>query len=101
GIRDFHVTGVQTCALPIFYSTTVDPTYGCMAGTSMATPFVAGVAGLLFAQGTYDTPAAVRSRLSQTTEVGAWMTDTQEYGNGVVCADAALGAATRCGTPLP
>src|SRR5690606_24116106 len=23
GIRDFHVTGVQTCALPIFSSTTV------------------------------------------------------------------------------
>src|SRR5690606_41087853 len=25
GIRDFHVTGVQTCALPIFSSTVVRP----------------------------------------------------------------------------
>src|SRR5690606_15228862 len=25
GIRDFHVTGVQTCALPIFEVKTVDP----------------------------------------------------------------------------
>src|SRR5690606_40297026 len=25
GIRDFHVTGVQTCALPIFHQATVTP----------------------------------------------------------------------------
>jgi serine protease len=93
--------GVGSATCGAVYSTIPLSTYGCMAGTSMASPFVAGVAGLLFAQGTYDTPAAVRSRLSQTTEVDAWMTDAQEYGNGVVCADAALGAATRCGLPLP
>lgn len=67
----------------------------------MASPFVAGVAALLLAKGDVDTPAEVRTLLSQTTEVDPWMSDTREYGNGVVCADAALGAATRCGLALP
>lgn len=83
------------------YSTIPVSTYGSMAGTSMASPFVAGVAALLLAKGDVDTPAEVRTLLSQTTEVDPWMSDTREYGNGVVCADEALGAATRCGLALP
>src|SRR5690606_40021834 len=40
GIRDFHVTGVQTCALPIWASSAVIPRLGmavpgCMAGGSI------------------------------------------------------------------
>lgn len=93
--------GLGSAVCGTVFSTVPVSTYGCMAGTSMASPFVAGVAALLIAQGAYDTPSTLRTRLSQTTEVDAWMTDTQAYGNGVVCADAALGAMTRCGLPLP
>src|SRR5690606_41046931 len=32
GIRDFHVTGVQTCALPIFYDTERVPQWEFDAG---------------------------------------------------------------------
>lgn len=74
-----------------------DELYGCLAGTSMAAPFVSGVAALVLAQGEHSGPAAVRTRLSETALLGDGDVDHSYQGNGVVCADAALGAATRCG----
>jgi len=80
------------------YSTMPPPlVHGCMSGTSMAAPFVAGVAALVIGQGRHETPAAVRDRLNLTALRATWMRDARSYGNGVVCADAALGAATVCG----
>lgn len=73
--------------------------YGCLAGTSMASPFVAGVAALLIGQGEFTSPAEVRSRLSETALAADDGADYSYHGNGVVCADAALGAETRCGVP--
>lgn len=82
------------------YSTVPPPAFhDCLSGTSMAAPFVAGVAALLFGDGELTTQAQVRDRLTLTALRGHWMTDARSYGNGVVCADAALGAATVCGSP--
>lgn len=80
-------------------SSGADALYGCLAGTSMAAPFVSGVAALLVAQGEHLGPAAVRTQLSRTALLPQADVDHRYYGNGVVCADAALGAATRCGGP--
>lgn len=74
--------------------------YGCLAGTSMASPFVAGVAALLVGQGEFAGPAEIRTRLSETAFLSDTESDHAYYGNGVVCADAALGAASRCGLPI-
>src|SRR5690606_39432594 len=38
GIRDFHVTGVQTCALPIFYERLREEGYLCKSGESRNRP---------------------------------------------------------------
>src|SRR5690606_39709781 len=38
GIRDFHVTGVQTCALPIFYARLVVTEQGRFNLQQIATP---------------------------------------------------------------
>src|SRR5690606_40685064 len=55
GIRDFHVTGVQTCALPISYGLGGDdayggphvhqPAYGQIAAVATGAHAVAGAAG--------------------------------------------------------
>src|SRR5690606_12770926 len=44
GIRDFHVTGVQTCALPIFGSpaAVVPPSVGSLAALAASQPASAG-----------------------------------------------------------
>ena len=82
------------------YSTVPPPSFhDCSSGTSMAAPFVAGVAALLIGQGDHTTPAQVRDRLSNTALRASWMHDTRSYGNGVVCADTALGAVSICGNP--
>src|SRR5690606_39289788 len=40
GIRDFHVTGVQTCALPICVLRELDAHYGNRIHTRVSTPAV-------------------------------------------------------------
>ncbi len=70
--------------------------YGCLSGTSMATPYVAGVAALVWAQNRNWTAQQVQDRLFETAyRRSDW--DTNEYGLGLVCADAALGLSTSCG----
>ncbi len=70
--------------------------YACFAGTSMAAPFVSGVAALLMAQDATLSAAEVRQRILDTARLEPHM-NTGEYGAGLVCADAAVGAATQCG----
>src|SRR5207302_7770309 len=48
GIRDVHVTGVQTCALPIFYLKV-----GLYAGLFVASPFIFWQIWLFVAPGLY------------------------------------------------
>jgi len=70
--------------------------YGVEAGTSMASPFVAGVAALLKSQNPGWSPAQIRARIDQATSRPAG-SDRSQYGYGVACADKALGASTTCG----
>ena len=71
--------------------------YGCQAGTSMASPFVAGVAALLWSQNPDLSAEQVRQRLMSSAFYDASYMTEAAYGSGVVCADRALGAATQCG----
>lgn len=79
-------------------STYPEDNYACLADTSMAAPFVAGVAALIWSQDPNLSAHQVIERLKSTTFFdSSW--DENEYGAGVVCADRALGASTRCGLP--
>lgn len=70
--------------------------YGCMSGTSMATPFVAGTAALVVAQSEAPDPDAVRRLLAaSTSRVDDYPAGAAGY--GLLCADTALGASTNCG----
>ena len=77
-------------------STFADDDYGCLAGTSMASPFVAGVAALVLSQTPGLSPTELLTRLADSARFEPYMS-APEYGAGVVCADRALGAATLCG----
>jgi len=70
--------------------------YGCLSGTSMASPFVAGVAALLLSQDSGLNPQELKTKLINSAYSTADM-DSAEYGAGIVCADKALGASTQCG----
>lgn len=74
--------------------------YGCMSGTSMATPFVAGVAALMLSQGAASTPDGVRQLLG-TGASTARSYPPEAAGHGLLCADAVLGASTSCGETSP
>lgn len=56
----------QNCILSTFYSTQGD--YGYMAGTSMASPQVAGIAALLFAVNPHLTNAQIKGMIESTAD---------------------------------
>ncbi|CAN5901719.1 hypothetical protein BH24DEI2_BH24DEI2_06450 [soil metagenome] len=77
-------------------STFVADEYGCLAGTSMASPFVAGVAALVLSQTPSLRPEQLIAELADGALFEPYMS-APEYGAGVVCADRILGAVTLCG----
>lgn len=92
------VSGVTTCLKDVFlvapgqsiYSAYPGGGYATMSGTSMATPYVAGVAARVLAASPYLTPKQVASILFQSaTDLGARGTDAV-YGRGLVNLQAAL-----------
>ncbi len=70
--------------------------YGCLSGTSMASPFVAGVAALLLSQDSSLTASEIKAKLISSALSTSEM-NKAEYGAGIVCADKALGASSQCG----
>ncbi|MBS3965867.1 MAG: S8 family serine peptidase [Truepera sp.] len=89
--------GVGPGPLPVSVLSTIPGNqYGHMSGTSMAAPFVAGVAALIWSREPDLTADQVIKRLEGTAYFGSRM-NRAEYGAGIVCADAALGASTTCG----
>ena len=71
--------------------------YECNMGTSMASPFVAGVAALIWSQNPTWTAEEVKEQLWASAWLDEEHMNALEYGRGIVCADAALGASSRCG----
>ena len=71
--------------------------YVCQAGTSMASPFAAGVAALLLSRDPDLSPPQLKAQLANSALFDAAYMTPQSYGSGVICADKALGASTRCG----
>ena len=96
---DFMAPGGEgnDCGTIGIRSTFPDNSYACLAGTSMASPFVAGVAALILSQSPNLTPGQVKARLSQSTLFDSAYMTREAYGAGIICADKALGAPTRCG----
>ena len=78
-------------------STVPPSTYGEMAGTSQASPHVAGVAALLVSQGVRG-QAAVRRIIATATDLGPAGNDP-EYGHGLVNARAAVAGLAGGGPP--
>jgi serine protease len=71
--------------------------YGCLSGTSMASPFAAGVAALLLSQNPSLSPDQIKAKLTSSASFDGSFMNPAEYGAGVICADKALGASTQCG----
>jgi len=96
---DFMAPGgeLSECGLSGILSTYLDDSYSCLAGTSMASPFVAGVVALLLSQNPDLGPKEVKEKLSSSALFDATFMTREAYGAGIVCADRALGAASLCG----
>lgn len=95
GIGD-NACGAVFSTLSPAYEGSAESAYGCEQGTSMAAPFVAGVAALIWSQDPELSLAEVEARLLSSTRSAPYM-NRPEYGAGILCADRALGAATLCG----
>lgn len=95
GLGDSTCGSIYSTLSPSFEGST-ESEYGCERGTSMAAPFVAGVAALIWSQNPALTDDEVAAKLLASTNFTADMNQA-EYGAGVICADRALGAATLCG----
>jgi serine protease len=78
-------------------STIPNNQYGCLSGTSMASPFAAGVAALVLSQNPGLSAGQVIDRLKTTALFDPSYMNSSEYGAGIICADKALGASTICG----
>ncbi len=96
------VGNTPTCAqgatpnLNYILSTFPTNNYSCLSGTSMAAPFVAGVAALIWNENPNLTASQVKTRILASTHFEqSW--NPKAYGQGVLCADKALGASTLCG----
>jgi subtilisin family serine protease len=80
---------------------TADDAYACLQGTSMATPLVAASAAALIASDPAlfrGDPAALESALRAAAERRPGPSSA-EYGFGILCLDALLGASSVCGAP--
>ena len=73
------------------WSTLPNNDYGIEAGTSMATPVVAGVAALVWSQTANPTPAKVTQILKDSAYFDASYMNANQYGAGLLRADMALG----------
>jgi hypothetical protein len=83
------------------YSTTLDNNYGLMAGTSMASPQVAGVAALVWSAGHATTaPQVAEALLCSALDLGTVGRD-ESYGYGLVQADAAVNYVPGTANCLP
>ena len=71
--------------------------YGCLSGTSMASPFAAGVAALMLSQNPNLSPEEIKAKLIDSALFDSNFMNASEYGAGVICVDRALGASTQCG----
>lgn len=67
--------------------------YGCMAGTSMAAPFAAGVAALILSREPGLEPFELEARLLDTAYFNPSTMNRDEYGRGVICASRAVSGA--------
>ncbi|NBC94727.1 MAG: S8 family serine peptidase [Deinococcus-Thermus bacterium] len=89
--------GVSLDRRPVL-STAPDGAYARLSGTSMAAPFVSGVAALLAS----NDPSLSAEELLERLLRGAYRPpggDPLELGFGVACPDGVLGAVTVCGLP--
>jgi len=64
----------------------------------MSTPYVSSVLALIWAQNPDWDATKVRQRMLESVLFDAsWAGKSNEYGNGLVCLDRALGATSKCG----
>jgi serine protease len=75
--------------------------YAAFAGTSMATPHVAGVVALMKTVNKSLTPAQVKNILKVTATAPATPSTQNEYGAGILNAEKAVQAAEAMVTPVP
>ncbi len=96
------VGSTPTCAegshpsINYILSTFPNNNFSCLSGTSMAAPFAAGVAALIWSNNPSLSAQEVKTRMLESTYFDQeW--NPKAYGQGVICADKALGAETLCG----
>ena len=86
-----NTASCQSRSKEAVWSTLPNNNYGIEAGTSMATPVVAGVAALVWSQTTNPTPAKVTQTLKNSAYFDSSYMTADQYGAGLLRADVALG----------